>query len=67
MAIGLDLVLIHLIGIPGTDTSVNPVRSIGPVLVVGGWALSQLGFFWVAPAWLAGLTYRWLGGSIEDD
>ena len=47
--IGLVLVLIHLVGIPVTNTSVNPARSIGPALVVGGWALSQLWLFLVAP------------------
>lgn len=47
--IGLGLTLIHLIGIPVTNTSVNPARSTGPALFVGGWALSQLWLFWVAP------------------
>jgi aquaporin Z len=47
--IGLVLVLIHLVGIPVTNTSVNPARSIGPALFVGGWALSQLWLFIVAP------------------
>ena len=49
VAIGLALTLIHLIGIPVTNTSVNPARSTGPALFVGGWALSQLWLFWVAP------------------
>jgi len=61
LAIGLALTLIHLISIPVTNTSVNPARSTGPALFVGGWALQQLWLFWVAPlvgAALAGLTYR---------
>jgi len=61
IAIGLGLTLIHLIGIPVTNTSVNPARSTGPALFVGGWALGQLWLFWLAPlagAALAGLTYR---------
>jgi len=49
LAIGLSLVLIHLVGIPITGTSVNPARSLGPALVAGGGALSQLWLFWVAP------------------
>jgi aquaporin Z len=49
LAIGLSLTLIHLISIPVTNTSVNPARSTGPALFVGGWALSQLWLFWVAP------------------
>jgi aquaporin Z len=60
LAIGLALTLIHLISIPVTNTSVNPARSTGPALFVGGWALSQLWLFWVAPivgAALAGLVY----------
>src|ERR1700752_4735403 len=71
LAIGLGLTLIHLISIPVTNTSVNPARSTGPALIVGGWALSQLWMFWVAPiagAALAGLAYRWLGASeVSDD
>ena len=66
LAIGLGLTLIHLISIPVTNTSVNPARSTGPALFVGGWALSQLWLFWVAPiagAALAGIAYRWLGKS----
>ncbi len=66
IAIGLGLTLIHLISIPVTNTSVNPARSTGPALVVGGWALSQLWLFWIAPllgAGLAGLAYRWLAGD----
>jgi aquaporin Z len=49
IAIGLVLTLIHLVGIPVTNTSVNPARSIGPALFVGGWALSQLWLFIIAP------------------
>jgi aquaporin Z len=66
IAIGLCLTLIHLISIPVTNTSVNPARSTGPALFVGGWAVSQLWLFWVAPligAALAGVVYRWLGGE----
>ncbi len=66
IAIGLCLTLIHLISIPVTNTSVNPARSTGPALIVGGWAISQLWLFWVAPlsgAALAGLVYRWLWGD----
>jgi len=60
IAIGLGLTLIHLIGIPVTNTSVNPARSTGPALFVGGWAIAQLWLFWVAPlagAALAGLLF----------
>lgn len=63
LAIGLALTLIHLVSIPVTNTSVNPARSTGPALFVGGWALSQLWLFWVAPvagAIFGGLLYRWL-------
>ena len=66
VAIGLGLTLIHLISIPVTNTSVNPARSTGPALFVGGWALKQLWLFWVAPlvgAALAGVAYRRLAGS----
>ena len=49
IAIGLGLTLIHLIGIPVTNLSVNPARSTGPALFVGGWALAQLWAFWLAP------------------
>ena len=69
IAIGLGLTLIHLISIPVTNTSVNPARSTGPALFVGGWALGQLWLFWVAPivgAILAGFTYRWLGQEVTD-
>jgi aquaporin Z len=60
IAIGLGLTLIHLIGIPVTNLSVNPARSTGPALFVGGWALEQLWLFWIAPivgAALAGIVY----------
>ena len=60
IAIGFALTLIHLVSIPVTNTSVNPARSMGPAIFVGGWAISQLWLFWVAPilgAILAGLVY----------
>jgi aquaporin Z len=63
LAIGLGLTLIHLISIPVTNTSVNPARSTGPALLVGGWAIEQLWLFWVAPlvgGALGGGIYRWL-------
>ena len=63
IAIGLRLTLIHLVAIPVTNTSVNPARSTGPALFVGGWALAQLWLFWVAPligGALGGILYRWL-------
>ncbi len=66
IAIGLGLTLIHLIGIPVTNLSVNPARSTGPALFVGGWALAQLWLFWFAPlvgAWLAGQAYSVLSGE----
>jgi aquaporin Z len=66
IAIGLALTLIHLIGIPVTNTSVNPARSTGPALFVGGWALAQLWLFWVAPivgGMLAGLAYPAIFGE----
>jgi aquaporin Z len=61
--IGLALTLIHLVSIPVTNTSVNPARSTGPAIFVGGWALSQLWLFWVAPivgAAIAGAVYNGL-------
>jgi aquaporin Z len=64
IAIGLGLTLIHLIGIPVTNLSVNPARSTGVAVFVGGWALAQLWLFWVAPivgGALGGLVYGWLG------
>ena len=66
LAIGLGLTLIHLISIPVTNTSVNPARSTGPALFVGGWALAQLWLFWIAPllgAALAGVVYRVVSGE----
>jgi len=63
IAIGLGLTLIHLIGIPVTNLSVNPARSTGPAVFVGGWALAQLWLFWVAPLLggaAGGVLYRWL-------
>ena len=68
IAIGLSLTLIHLIGIPVTNLSVNPARSTGPALFVGGWALTQLWLFWLAPlvgAVAAGFGYRALAGPEE--
>ncbi len=68
IAIGLGLTLVHLISIPVTNTSVNPARSTGPALFVGGWALAQLWLFWVAPiigAALAGLVGRFLDSAEE--
>lgn len=68
LAIGLALVLIHLISIPVTNTSVNPARSTSQAIFVGGWAIQQLWLFWVAPivgAVLAGVTYRFM--SPEND
>lgn len=66
IAIGLALTLIHLISIPVTNTSVNPARSTGPALLVGGLALQQLWLFWIAPiigAIVAGFAYRGLAGD----
>jgi aquaporin Z len=70
IAIGLGLTLIHLIGIPVTNLSVNPARSTGPALFVGGWAIQQLWLFWVAPiigAVLAGLVYPLMAGKPQTD
>jgi aquaporin Z len=67
IAIGLCLTLIHLISIPVTNTSVNPARSTGPALMVGGWAMAQLWLFWVAPllgATIGGFIYKFIA---EDD
>src|SRR5690349_1668709 len=66
IAIGLALTLIHLISIPVTNTSVNPARSTGPAIFVGGWALAQLWLFWIAPllgAAVAGVAYRFISGE----
>ena len=68
LAIGFGLTLIHLISIPVTNTSVNPARSTGPALFVGGWAIQQLWLFWLAPivgAALAGLAYSFFAGMPE--
>ena len=70
LAIGFALTLIHIISIPVTNTSVNPARSTGPALFVGGWALAQLWLFWVAPiagAALAGLAYPAVAGPGRTD
>jgi aquaporin Z len=66
IAIGLGLTLIHLVGIPVTNLSVNPARSTGPAVFVGGWALEQLWLFWLAPivgAAIAGILYSAVGGE----
>ena len=66
IAIGLGLTLIHLVGIPVTNTSVNPARSTAPALFVGGWALAQLWLFWLVPiigGAAGGAVGRWLGES----
>ena len=66
IAIGLGLTLIHLISIPVTNTSVNPARSSGVALYAGGWAISQLWLFWVAPivgAVFGGIVYRFFGSD----
>jgi aquaporin Z len=68
IAIGLALTLIHLVGIPVTNLSVNPARSTGPAVFVGGWALAQLWLFWLAPlggAIVAGLLYPAIAKSAE--
>jgi aquaporin Z len=68
LAIGLGLTLIHLVSIPVTNTSVNPARSTGVAVFVGGWALAQLWLFWVAPivgGAIGGALYRWLVGEQE--
>ena len=69
LPIGFALTLVHLIGIPVTNLSVNPARSLGPAVFVGGWALSQLWLFWVAPiagAVLAGIVYPALSGEHDE-
>ena len=68
IAIGLGLTLINLIGIPVTNLSVNPARSTGPAIFVGGWALEQLWLFWVAPivgAAIAGVVYPAIASEDE--
>jgi aquaporin Z len=70
IAIGLALTLIHLISIPVTNTSVNPARSTGVAIFVGGWAVAQLWAFWVAPivgGALGGVTYHWLVGRDKPE
>jgi aquaporin Z len=70
IAIGLGLTLIHLIGIPVTNLSVNPARSTGPAIFAGGWALSQLWLFWIAPilgAALAGIVYPMVAGEQPEE
>jgi aquaporin Z len=69
IAIGLGLTLIHLVGIPVTNTSVNPARSTGPALFVGGWAIEQLWLFWLAPivgAAIAGVIYPLIAGETKE-
>jgi aquaporin Z len=69
IAIGFALTLIHLISIPVTNTSVNPARSTGPAVFVGGWAIQQLWLFWVAPiigAVLGGIIYPLISGPVEE-
>ena len=68
LAIGLGLTLIHLVSIPVTNTSVNPARSTGVAVFVGGWAVAQLWLFWVAPiagGLLGAAIYRFIGGPAE--
>ena len=70
LAIGLALTLIHLVSIPVTNTSVNPARSTGPALFVGGWALGQLWLFWVAPiigGVIGAVAYRWISAEPSAD
>jgi aquaporin Z len=70
IAIGLGLTLIHLIGIPVTNLSVNPARSTGPAIFAGGWAIEQLWLFWVAPiigAAIAGIAYPMIAGEPESE
>jgi aquaporin Z len=70
IAIGLALTLIHLVSIPVTNTSVNPARSTGPALFVGGWAIKQLWLFWIAPlvgAALAGVAHRVLVSERREE
>jgi aquaporin Z len=70
IAIGLALTLIHLISIPVTNTSVNPARSTGVAVYVGGWAVAQLWLFWLAPlvgGALGAVIYRGIGGSRKSE
>jgi len=67
LAIGLTLTLIHLISIPVTNTSVNPARSTGPALFVGGWAINQLWLFWLAPLLggvIGAIVYNLVSGDV---
>jgi aquaporin Z len=67
LAIGLALTVVNLVGIPVTNMSVNPARSTGPALVVGGWALQQLWVFWLAPifgAVMAGCLYPAISAEV---
>jgi aquaporin Z len=69
IAIGLGLTLIHLIGIPITNLSVNPARSLGPAIFVGDWAIAQLWLFWLAPvlgAVAAGITYPFISAETKE-
>ncbi|MGA8150644.1 MAG: aquaporin Z [Terriglobales bacterium] len=66
IAIGLCLTLIHLVCIPVTNTSVNPARSTGPAIFVGGWALHQLWLFWVAPP-VGGALGGWIYRSLFEE
>jgi len=69
IAIGLALTLIHLVGIPVTNLSVNPARSTGPAIFVGGWALHQLWLFWLAPcagAVIGAVLYNLIGGETDE-
>lgn len=66
LAIGLCLTLVHLVGIPITNLSVNPARSTGPALFAGGWALAQLWLFWLAPILggvMGGILYHWISAE----
>jgi aquaporin Z len=68
LAIGLALTMIHLISIPVDQTSVNPARSTGVALFVGGWAIEQLWLFWIAPiagGIIGGVIYNWFGSPIS--
>lgn len=70
IAIGLGLTLIHLIGIPVTNLSVNPARSTGPAIITGGWAIAQLWLFWIAPiigAGAAGIAYSALAAEPQPE
>jgi len=69
LAIGLGLIIIHLVSIPVTNTSVNPARSTSQALFAGGWAMQQLWLFWVAPiigAIIAGVVYKFISPENED-